>query len=98
MSTQKILTPEQATALYKNLGKMTAAEKVEALELLERQDYLHELQRRLGLGRRRRADDAVHGEKGTHPRIVHEFEEQLLDMPFEIMLIQIVNLPQKYLC
>lgn len=30
--------------------------------------------------------------------ILHEFEEQLLDMPFEIMLIQIVNLPQKYLC
>lgn len=30
--------------------------------------------------------------------ILREFEEQLLDMPFEIMLIQIVNLPQKYLC
>lgn len=46
MSTQTILTPEQATALYKNLGKMTAAEKVEALELLERQDYLHQLHKR----------------------------------------------------
>lgn len=29
--------------------------------------------------------------------ILKEFEETLLDMPFEIMLIQIVNLPQKYL-
>lgn len=30
--------------------------------------------------------------------ILREFEEQLLGMPFEVMLIQIVNLPQKYLC
>ena len=33
--TQTILTPEQAAALYKNLGKMTLAEKMEAMELLE---------------------------------------------------------------
>ena len=36
MSTPTILTPEQAAALYKNLGKMSTAEKVEALELLEK--------------------------------------------------------------
>lgn len=30
--------------------------------------------------------------------ILSSFEEQLLDMPFEIMLVTIVNLPQKYLC
>ena len=30
------LTPEQATALFKNLGKLTAAEKLEALELLDK--------------------------------------------------------------
>jgi predicted phage terminase large subunit-like protein len=30
------LTPEQAAALFKNLGKLTAAEKLEALELLDK--------------------------------------------------------------
>jgi len=30
------LTPEQASALFKNLGKLTAAEKLEALELLDK--------------------------------------------------------------
>ena len=36
MSTQKILTPEQAAALHANLSKLTLAEKVEALELLDK--------------------------------------------------------------
>ena len=36
MSTQTILTPEQASALHANLSKLTLAEKVEALELLEK--------------------------------------------------------------
>ena len=46
MSTQTILTPEQAAALHANLSRMTPQEKLEALELLERQEYLHGLQRR----------------------------------------------------
>ena len=33
---QQILTPEEAAALYRNLGKMNLAEKVEAMELLEK--------------------------------------------------------------
>ena len=36
MSTQTILTPEQAAALHANLSKLTLAEKVEALELLDK--------------------------------------------------------------
>ena len=36
MMTNPPLTPEQATALLKNLGKLTAAEKLEALELLDK--------------------------------------------------------------
>jgi predicted phage terminase large subunit-like protein len=34
--TTATLTPEQAQALFKNLGKLTAAEKLEALELLDK--------------------------------------------------------------
>jgi predicted phage terminase large subunit-like protein len=34
--TPATLTPEQAQALFKNLGKLTAAEKLEALELLDK--------------------------------------------------------------
>jgi predicted phage terminase large subunit-like protein len=34
--TPATLTPEQAAALFKNLGKLTAAEKLEALELLDK--------------------------------------------------------------
>jgi hypothetical protein len=36
MTTNPPLTPEQAAALFKNLGKLTAAEKMEALELLDK--------------------------------------------------------------
>jgi predicted phage terminase large subunit-like protein len=36
MTTLPPLTPEQAQALFKNLGKLTAAEKLEALELLDK--------------------------------------------------------------
>jgi predicted phage terminase large subunit-like protein len=36
MTTNPPLTPEQASALFKNLGKLTAAEKLEALELLDK--------------------------------------------------------------
>ena len=36
MTTNPPLTPEQAAALFKNLGKLTAAEKLEALELLDK--------------------------------------------------------------
>jgi hypothetical protein len=36
MTTAATLTPEQAQALFKNLGKLTAAEKLEALELLDK--------------------------------------------------------------
>ena len=36
MSTQTILTPEQAAALHANLSRMTTQEKLEALELLEK--------------------------------------------------------------
>jgi predicted phage terminase large subunit-like protein len=36
MTTPAPLTPEQATALFKNLGKMSSAEKLEALELLDK--------------------------------------------------------------
>ena len=36
MSTQKILTPEEAAALHANLSKLTLKEKVEALDLLEK--------------------------------------------------------------
>jgi predicted phage terminase large subunit-like protein len=36
MTTAAPLTPEQASALFKNLGKLTAAEKLEALELLDK--------------------------------------------------------------
>ena len=36
MSTQKILTPEEAAALHANLSKLSLAEKMEALELLEK--------------------------------------------------------------
>ena len=36
MSTPTILTPEQAAALHANLSKMTLAEKMEALELLDK--------------------------------------------------------------
>jgi predicted phage terminase large subunit-like protein len=36
MTTNPPLTPEQAQALFKNLGKLTAAEKLEALELLDK--------------------------------------------------------------
>jgi len=35
MTTNPPLTPEQASALFKNLGKLTAAEKLEASELLD---------------------------------------------------------------
>jgi predicted phage terminase large subunit-like protein len=43
MTTNPPLTPEQAAALFKNLGKLTAAEKLEALELL---DKAHEHQQK----------------------------------------------------
>ena len=36
MTNSPPLTPEQAQALFKNLGKLTAAEKLEALELLDK--------------------------------------------------------------
>jgi site-specific DNA-adenine methylase len=36
MTTNPPLTPEQASALFKNLGKLTAAEKLEALDLLDK--------------------------------------------------------------
>jgi predicted phage terminase large subunit-like protein len=36
MTTNPPLTPEQAAVLFKNLGKLTAAEKLEALELLDK--------------------------------------------------------------
>jgi len=36
MTTNPPLTPEQAKALFQNLSRMTSAEKVEALELLEK--------------------------------------------------------------
>jgi predicted phage terminase large subunit-like protein len=36
MSTQTILTPEQAAALHANLSRMSVAEKIEALELLDK--------------------------------------------------------------
>jgi predicted phage terminase large subunit-like protein len=36
MTTNPPLTPEQAAALFKNLGKLSAAEKLEALELLDK--------------------------------------------------------------
>jgi len=36
MTTNPPLTPEQAAALFKNLGKLTAAEKLEALDLLDK--------------------------------------------------------------
>lgn len=41
-STQTTLTPEQAAALYKNLSRMTAAEKLEALELLDKASENHQ--------------------------------------------------------
>jgi predicted phage terminase large subunit-like protein len=36
MTTNPPLTPEQAAALFKNLGKLTATEKLEALDLLDK--------------------------------------------------------------
>ena len=36
MTTNPPLTPEQAAALFKNLGKLSSAEKLEALELLDK--------------------------------------------------------------
>ena len=40
MTTNPALTPEQAAALFKNLGKLSSAEKLEALELLDKaQDH-----------------------------------------------------------
>ena len=41
MTTKPVLTPEQAAALYKNLSRMTPAEKIEALELLDKAAEQH---------------------------------------------------------
>jgi hypothetical protein len=42
----QLLTPEQAAALHKKLHLMSTAEKVETLELLDRQEHLWSLKKK----------------------------------------------------
>ena len=43
---EKILTPEEASALYRKLPTMGKLEKLETLDLLDRQEHLRELRKK----------------------------------------------------